>query len=65
MEQLSYAPRARFCGNVEWLCPNCGTLNKNRLDYTSWQFESKGKNCSKRSDLLRAYAAECRVLNTQ
>jgi hypothetical protein len=48
MEQLSYSPRARFCGNAEWLCPLCGTLNKSRLDYTSRQFECKGRNCSKR-----------------
>lgn len=48
MEQLSYAARARFCGNVEWLCPSCGTLNKSRLDYTGRQFECKGRNCSRR-----------------
>lgn len=48
MEQLKYAPRARFCGNVEWLCAYCGMINKHRLDYSSWQFECKGKNCSKR-----------------
>ena len=49
MKQLSYAPRARFCGNVEWLCPNCGTLNKHRLGYTGGQpFEYRGRNCSRR-----------------
>lgn len=48
MKPPTYQPRARFCGNVEWLCPSCGTLNKNRLDYTSRQFECKGRNCSKR-----------------
>jgi len=50
MKELTYQPRARFCGNVEWLCPNCGKLNKHRLDYTSYppQFECRGRNCSKR-----------------
>jgi hypothetical protein len=48
MQQLTYRPRARFCGNVEWLCAFCGTLNKSRLAYTSRQFECKGRNCSRR-----------------
>jgi hypothetical protein len=48
MKQLRYEPRARFCGNVEWTCAFCGKLNKNRLAYPSWQFECKGRNCSRR-----------------
>lgn len=49
MQQLKYIARARFCGNVEWLCPNCGTLNKHRLGYTGGQpFECRGRNCSRR-----------------
>lgn len=48
MQQLTYRPRARFCGNVEWLCPCCGTLNKHRLSYSSRRFECRGRNCSRR-----------------
>jgi hypothetical protein len=48
MKQLKYDARARFCGNVEWLCSCCGTFNKHRLDYTSRQFECRGRNCSRR-----------------
>ena len=48
MKPLKYAPRAQFCGNVKWLCGYCGTINKHHLDYTSWKFECRGKNCSKR-----------------
>jgi hypothetical protein len=48
MKPLRYIPRARFCGNVEWLCPCCATLNKHRLFYSSRQFECKGRNCSRR-----------------
>ena len=60
MEQLRYAPRARFCGNVEWLCAYCGTINRNRLDYTSWQFECRGKNCSKRFHIRLTFLAHTR-----
>jgi hypothetical protein len=60
MEQLRYEPRARFCGNVEWLCPYCGTMNKNRLDYTSWKFECRGKNCSRRFHLGLVFHAHTR-----
>ncbi len=49
MEQLRYAPRARFCGNVEWLCAFCGTINKNRLDYTSWSETAECKAFSSAS----------------
>jgi hypothetical protein len=48
MKQLRYAPRAHFCGNVRWLCAYCGTINRTHLDYSSWKFECRGKNCSKR-----------------
>jgi len=49
MKRLGYNPRARFCGNVEWLCPFCGTINKHRLAYTGRrQFECRGHNCSRR-----------------
>jgi len=51
MKQLRYAPRARFCGNVEWLCPYCATLNRHRLFYSSRQFECRGRNCSRRFHL--------------
>jgi hypothetical protein len=51
MKRPRYRPLARFCGNVEWLCAYCGTINKNRLSYGDWKIECVGKNCSKRFTL--------------
>ena len=51
MKQPKYRPLARFCGNVEWVCPYCGANNKSRLEYSGWKFECKGKYCSKRYHL--------------
>jgi len=51
METPTFKPRARFCGNVEWLCAYCGTINKHRLAYSLSLVECRGRNCSHRYDI--------------
>ena len=43
--QPRFAPRARFCGALDWLCPYCGYINHCRIDRTGWRIRCKAKPC--------------------
>jgi len=37
--------RARFCGNIELQCPNCGHVTRYRVNYITWRFRCKSSRC--------------------
>src|SRR6266436_4531541 len=41
----SFQLRARFAGNIEWLCPCCAFLNRSKIVRTSWQVRCGGPSC--------------------